>query len=213
MADDYVDSYEEELVNAVLHGVGLGMAIAATGVLVVMANLYGELRQIVSYSIYGTTLIILYLASTLYHSFPHGKAKYVFRIIDHSAIYLLIAGTYTPITLATLDGTWPRTVFIIVWAIAVLGIALNIICFEKVQKISLVLYLVMGWLSILVIRDLIYNLPTASLIFLFIGGLSYTVGTIFYVKKKLKYNHAIWHIFVLGGSIFHFFTVFYNLLG
>ncbi|MGM0419939.1 MAG: PAQR family membrane homeostasis protein TrhA [Bacillota bacterium] len=206
------DTYEEELVNAVLHGVGLGMAVAATGVLIVMANIYGDTRQLTAYSIYGSTLILLYLASTLYHSFPRGKTKYVLRIIDHSAIYLLIAGTYTPITMATLGGALGRAVFISVWAIAVLGIVLNILFFERVKKISLVLYLVMGWLSILVIRDLWTTLPPASLVFLFVGGLSYTIGTIFYVRKNLRYNHAIWHIFVLGGSIFHFFTVFYNLL-
>lgn len=207
------DTYEEELVNAVLHGVGLGMAVAATGVLIVMANIYGDVRQLTAYSIYGSTLILLYLASTLYHSFPRGKTKYVLRIIDHSAIYLLIAGTYTPITMATLGGAWGRAVFISVWAIAVLGIVLNILFFERVKKVSLVLYLLMGWLSILVIKDLWASLPPASLVFLFVGGLSYTIGTIFYVKKNLRYNHAIWHIFVLGGSIFHFFTVFYNLLG
>ena len=204
--------YEEELVNAVLHGIGLGMAIAATGVLVVMANLYGSAGHIISYSIYGSTLIILYLASTLYHSFPRGKVKDIFRIIDHSAIYLLIAGTYTPISLVALEGLWSQTIFITVWIIAIIGIGINIFWFEKVKKLSLVLYLAMGWLSILVIRDLITNLPTSSLIFLLIGGLFYTVGTIFYARKSIKYNHAIWHIFVLGGSIFHFFTVFINLL-
>ncbi len=206
------DYNEEELINAVLHGIGLGMAIAATGVLVVMANLYGSAGHIISYSIYGSTLIILYLASTLYHSFPRGKVKDIFRIIDHSAIYLLIAGTYTPISLVALEGLWSQTIFITVWIIAIIGIGINIFWFEKVKKLSLVLYLAMGWLSILVIRDLITNLPTSSLIFLLIGGLFYTVGTIFYARKSIKYNHAIWHIFVLGGSIFHFFTVFINLL-
>ncbi len=206
------ENYEEELVNAVLHGIGLGMAIAATGVLVVMANLYGGAGHIISYSIYGSTLIILYLASTLYHSFPRGKVKDIFRIIDHSAIYLLIAGTYTPISLVALQGIWSQIIFITVWIIAITGIGINIFWFERVKKLSVVLYLVMGWLSILVIRDLVSNLPRTGLIFLLIGGLLYTVGTIFYAKKSLKYNHAIWHIFVLGGSIFHFFTVFISLL-
>ena len=188
------------------------MAIAATGVLVVMANLYGSAGHIISYSIYGSTLIILYLASTLYHSFPRGKVKDIFRIIDHSAIYLLIAGTYTPISLVALEGLWSQIIFITVWIIAITGIGFNIFWFERVKKLSVVLYLTMGWLSILVIRDLISNLPTTSLVFLLIGGLFYTTGIIFYAKKSIKYNHAIWHIFVLGGSIFHFFTVFINLL-
>lgn len=206
------DSYEEELVNAVLHGIGLGLAIAAAGVLIVMAYLYGDASHVISYSIYGSTLIILYLSSTLYHSFRQGKVKYIFRIIDHSAIYLLIAGTYTPISLVSLEGFWADVIFIAVWAIALLGIVLNIFWFEKMKKISLLLYLIMGWLSILVIRDLIASLSITSLIFLLIGGFFYTFGTLFYIKKDLKYNHAIWHIFVLGGSIFHFFTVFLNLL-
>ncbi len=203
---------KEEIANAVLHGVGLGMAISALVVLVVVANIFGDLIHIIANSIYGSTLIILYLASTLYHSFPRGKAKYVFKIIDHSAIFLLIAGTYTPITMVFLRGVLGWTIFALIWLIAGVGIIINIIWFERVQKISLFLYILMGWLSIFALRPLLLALNRISIIFLVVGGLFYTSGIFFYIKDNLKYNHAIWHIFVLAGSVSHFFTILFNII-
>ncbi|SDL30281.1 PAQR family membrane homeostasis protein TrhA [Halarsenatibacter silvermanii] len=206
------DYDHEEIANAVLHGAGLGMSLTALAVLIVVAQLYGGRRHIVASSIYGSTLVILYLASTLYHSFPRGKAKYILKIIDHSAIYLLIAGTYTPITILFLRNRTGWTIFIIIWILALAGIIINVFWFNRLEKVSFFLYLVMGWLSIFVLRSLLVALGTTSLIFLALGGLFYTVGVLFYVKKDLKYNHAIWHIFVLGGSISHYFTILLSLL-
>ncbi len=202
----------EEIANAVLHGVGLGMAISALVVLIIVANLFGGLIHIIANSIYGSTLIILYLASTLYHSFPRGKAKYILKIIDHSAIFLLIAGTYTPITIIFLRGILGWTIFSIIWVIAVVGIVINIIWFDKVKKLSLFLYIIMGWLSIFTLRSLLLALSRTSIIFLILGGIFYTSGLIFYLKDDLNYNHAIWHIFVLAGSTSHFFTILFSLI-
>ncbi|WP_027340321.1 PAQR family membrane homeostasis protein TrhA [Halonatronum saccharophilum] len=197
----------EEIANAILHGVGLGLATAALVILVIYASMFGDVWHKVSFSIYGATLVILYLSSTLYHSFPKGRAKKVFQIFDHAAIYLLIAGTYTPLTLIALRGPLGWTIFGIVWFIAIVGIVFKAIWIEKFQILSTLLYILMGWLIIFAIKPLFAAIPRASLIFLVIGGLFYTLGTIFYAWPMMKYHHAIWHIFVLGGSIFHFFTI------
>ncbi|OCL26214.1 hemolysin D [Orenia metallireducens] len=201
----------EEITNAILHGIGLGLAIAALVVLVVLATIFGDVWYIVSFSIYGSTLIILYLSSTLYHSFPKGKVKDIFRIFDHASIYLLIAGTYTPLTLVALRGPLGWTIFGIVWGITVLGIAYKIFWIGRFKIFSTILYIIMGWLVIFVIKPLIAVLNVNSIVFLVIGGVLYTVGTIFYAWNKMKYNHAIWHLFVLGGSICHFFTILFLL--
>jgi len=201
----------EEITNAILHGIGLGLAIAALVVLVVLASIFGDVWYIVSFSIYGSTLIILYLSSTLYHSFPKGKVKDIFRIFDHASIYLLIAGTYTPLTLISLRGSLGWTIFGIVWGITVLGIVYKIFWIERFKIFSTVLYIIMGWLVIFAIKPLLAVLNMTSIVFLVLGGVLYTVGTIFYAWDKMKYNHAIWHLFVLGGSICHFFTVLFLL--
>ncbi|TDX45513.1 PAQR family membrane homeostasis protein TrhA [Orenia marismortui] len=201
----------EEITNAILHGIGLGLAIAALVILVVFASISGDIWDIVSFSIYGVTLVILYLSSTLYHSFPHGKAKDIFEIFDHSAIYLLIAGTYTPLTLISLRGALGWSIFGIVWGIAVIGIIFKVFWVKRFVIFSTILYILMGWIIIFAIKPLLSNMPKSSLIFLVVGGGFYTVGTIFYVWRKLKYHHAIWHLFVLAGSICHFFTVLFLL--
>ena len=201
----------EEITNAILHGIGLGLAIAALVILLVLGNRHGNVWHIVAYSIYGSSLIMLYLSSTLYHSFPEGKGKNILRIIDHSSIFLLIAGTYTPLTLILLRGNWGWTIFALVWGIALIGILLKIIYINKLKYFSTLLYLIMGWLVILVIKPLLAVINKPGLIFLIIGGLLYTSGIFFYSCEKIKYNHAIWHLFVLGGSICHFFTVLYLL--
>ncbi|KNF10087.1 channel protein, hemolysin III family [Gottschalkia purinilytica] len=201
----------EEITNAISHGVGLCLAIAALVILVVFANKFGSVWHIVSFSIYGSTLILLYLFSTLYHSFPDGKVKSIFKVFDHSAIYLLIAGTYTPLTLTALRGKIGWTLFGIVWAIAIAGIIFKILWIKKFKALSTILYIAMGWLVIFAIKPLFQTLNTTSMVFLVVGGVLYTVGTIFYSGKKIKYNHAIWHFFVLAGSACHFFTVLYLL--
>lgn len=204
---------EEEISNAILHGIGVGLSIAALVVLLVFANTYGNVWHIISFSIYGATLILLYLASTLYHSFPRGKWKNILNVIDHASIFLLIAGTYTPITLTALPGPWGWSIFGVVWGIALFGIIMKLIWFEKSRIISLILYAAMGWMIIIAIKPLIENVNTTSLIFLLAGGLAYTIGIAFYVWKNLKYGHVVWHLFVLAGSILHFFGVFYLLVG
>lgn len=201
----------EEITNAILHGIGLGLAIAALVVLIVFASFHGDAWHITSFAIYGSTLVILYLSSTLYHSFPVGKLKNIFEILDHSSIYLLIAGTYTPLTLISLRGTLGWTIFGIIWGIAVIGVIFKVFWVKKFVVFSTLLYIVMGWIIVFVIKPLIVLIPKNSLVFLVMGGIFYTVGTIFYIWRKMKYHHAIWHLFVLAGSICHFFTILFLL--
>lgn len=202
---------KEEITNAISHGLGVLLAVAGLVVLIIYASMFGNTRHIVTFSIFGATMILLYLASTLYHSFPKGKTKDILKICDHSAIFLLIAGSYTPLTLLVLRGKLGWTLFAIVWTIAIAGIVFKAFCVKKFKKLSTILYILMGWLVIFAIKPLYAELGTYSLNFLVAGGLLYTFGTIFYSWKKLKYNHAIWHLFVLGGSVCHFFTMFFIL--
>lgn len=201
------ETFLEEVLNAVSHGIGVLLSIAALTILVVFGSKYGTAWHIVSYSIYGSTLILLYLASTLYHSIPKGNIKKIFKVLDHSAIFLLIAGCYTPITLLGLKGALGWTLFGIVWGIAILGIIFKVIFIEKFKILSTIMYLAMGWIIIFAIKPLVEILPTKGLIFLVAGGITYSIGAIFYSIKKLKFNHSIWHLFVIGGSVFHFFTM------
>lgn len=203
--------FYEEISNAVSHGIGLGMSIVALILLIFLGLKYDNTLYIVSFSIYGSTLIILYLASTMYHSVPKGKIKDYFKIFDHAAIYLLIAGSYTPITLITLGGKLGWTLFILVWSIALIGIVFKIFFSKRFKIISTLMYLAMGWLIIFAIKPLMNNLNSLSMTFLIIGGLTYSIGTIFYLWKKLVFNHTIWHLFVLGGSIFHFLAMYFIL--
>lgn len=205
-------SLGEEIANAITHGVGTLLAIAALVILIVYASIYGDARHVVSLTIYGSTLVILYLTSTLYHSFPQPKVKYVFKILDHSAIYLLIAGTYTPFTLITLQGTTGWTIFGIVWGLAFIGILFKAFFVKRFQVVSTICYIVMGWIIIVAIKPLIENLPMNGVIWLVVGGLLYTLGAVFYLWERLRYNHAIWHLFVLGGSVAHFFSIFFYVL-
>jgi len=202
----------EEVMNAVTHGIGTLLAVAGLVLLTVFAYLYGEMWHIVSFSIYGTTLVLLYLASTLYHSFTNERLKYIFKILDHSAIYLLIAGTYTPFTLVPLHGVLGWTVFGLVWGLALLGIALKVFFVGRFKFISTLCYILMGWFIIVAIKPLIATVAAAGIMWLIIGGLFYTLGSIFYLWNKLPYNHAIWHLFVLAGSISHFIAVFFYVL-
>ena len=201
----------EEIANSITHGVGIGLSIAALVILVVLASRRGDAWRIVSFSIYGTTLFLLYLASTLYHSFVNPKIKNIFRILDHSAIYLLIAGTYTPVTLTLMRGAWGWTLFGLAWAIAIGGIIITALLLDKLKALLVLSYVVMGLLVVIAIKPMIQMVPRGMIIWLFIGGACYLLGIIFYLWNRLPYHHPIWHIFVLGGSISHFLGILFYL--
>jgi hemolysin III len=201
-----------EIANSVTHGIGALLAIAGLILLVVFAAIYGNVWHVVSFSIYGSTLVLLYLASTLYHSAQNPKVKKTLRIIDHAAIYLLIAGTYTPFMLVTLQGVRGWVMFGVIWGLAVVGIIYKIFFINKLVVISTIFYLLMGWMIVFSIGDLFRALPLEGIIFLGAGGLSYTLGIIFYAGRERLLMHAIWHLFVLGGSICHFFAILFYVL-
>jgi len=202
----------EEVANSITHGIGVALGIAALVLLVVFASIRGDAWQVVSFSIYGTTLILLYLASTLYHSFTGQRLKRFFRILDHSSIYLLIAGTYTPVTLVLMRGPWGWTLFGLIWAMAIGGIVFKVFLLEKLEILSILFYVAMGWLCIIAFKPIMQMVPKGMIIWFLIGGASYTLGVVFYVLEKIPYNHAIWHLFVLGGSISHFFGFLFYLV-
>lgn len=197
----------EEIFSSVSHGVGACLSIAGTVVLLVFSVIYGNALAVVSSSIYGASLIILYTMSTLYHSFTNEKVKHFFQIMDHNTIFLLIAGTYTPITLYILGGVTGWILFSVVWVASIIGITLNSINMEKAKIPSLVCYIATGWVIIFAIKPLIAKVPFLSALFLVLGGVIYTVGIVFYVIKKVKYFHPIWHIFTVLGSAFHYFSI------
>ncbi|MDY0087464.1 MAG: hemolysin III family protein [Coriobacteriia bacterium] len=202
-----VQSVGEEIANAVTHGLGVVAGIVAFTLLVVFAARRGGVLEMVSAIVYGTTLVLLYTASTLYHSFPWPRVKHVFKVLDHAGIYLLIAGTYTPFTLVTLadDGGW--RLFALVWILAITGIAVEAAWVHRPGWLSALIYLGMGWLALLMIGPLRDNLSPTGLWLLVAGGLAYTLGTIFYVLKRVPYMHAVWHLFVLAGSACHVLAV------
>ncbi len=202
----------EEIAHAVTHGIGILLSIAGLAVLVVFASLYGNAWHITTSSIYGATLILLYTASTLYHGIPHPSVKRVLRRIDHAAIFLLIAGTYTPFTLVNLRGGWGWTLFGLVWGFAILGVVLETALKRRVKWLSLTLYLGLGWLVLIAIEPLLESVAAGGLILLLAGGLCYSLGVIFYVWKRLAYHHAVWHLFVMAGSVLHFFSIFFYVL-
>lgn len=204
---------KEEIVNSITHGLGAVLGVAGTAVAVVWAALYGDVYSVVAASIYGAMLIILYTMSTLYHAFTNETVKKVFRIFDHCSIFLLIAGTYTPFTLCTLQGAFGWTIFGIIWGFAVLGIVLNAISLERFKKFSLVCYIVMGWMIVIAIKPMLLRLGSSSaMLLLVLGGVAYTVGVIFYKMKQVPYMHGIWHLFVLLGSILHYFSILFYVL-
>ena len=197
----------EEIFSSVSHGVGACLSIAGTVVLLVFSVIYGNALAVVSSAIYGASLIILYTMSTLYHSFTNERVKHFFQIMDHNTIFLLIAGTYTPITLYILGGVTGWVLFSIVWVASIIGITLNSINMEKAKIPSLVCYIATGWVIIFAIKPLIAKVPLLSALFLVLGGVIYTVGIVFYVIKKVKYFHPVWHIFTILGSAFHYFSI------
>ncbi len=200
-------SIPEEIGNSVTHGIGTLLSIAGLVLLVVQAVRFGNAWNVVSYSIFGSTMVLLYLTSTLYHGIQHPGVKALLKKFDHSAIFLLIAGTYTPFLLVSLRGDWGWSLFGIIWGLAICGIVFKFLFIEKFKILSVFLYIIMGWLVVIVFPKIIQNISTSSLTFLIIGGVSYTLGTIFYGWRKLPFAHVIWHFFVLGGTIMHFFAV------
>ena len=205
-------SIGEEIANSITHGIGIVLAIAALGILTAFAGAYGDVRHVVSVSIYGTTLVLLYTASTLYHSIQNPHAKGILQVLDHSAIYFLIAGTYTPFTLVSLRGPWGWWLFGVIWGFAVLGVVFQLSLLRRWRAVSLCLYIGMGWVVVVAIKPLIVSVATGGIVFLVLGGLAYTAGILFYCWEKLKYHHAIWHLFVLTGSILHFFAVLFYVV-
>lgn len=197
----------EELFNAITHGIGALLSVAGCVVLLVRCHQLGDSVAAVSSAIYGATLIILYTMSTLYHAIANEKAKAVFRVFDHVTIYLLIAGTYTPYTLACLGGALGWTLFGIVWAAAIVGIVFSSISLRRFQKLSLICYIAMGWVILIAIKPLWQVIGTLPMVFLVIGGVLYTGGVLFYQMKESRYMHSIWHLFVIAGSIFQYFSI------
>jgi hemolysin III len=199
--------HKGERVNSFSHLIGAGLALAGLVILVVYASLKGDPWKIISVSVYGATLVTLYTFSTLYHS-VRGKAKHIFQKLDHTAIYLLIAGTYTPFTLVTLRGAQGWTLFGVIWGLAIFGLSQDILLKKRNQILSVSLYVLMGWLALTAIRPLVRALPAPGVILLVAGGIMYTIGIIFYaLDKKMKHSHGIFHLFVLAGSACHYFTI------
>lgn len=203
---------KEEKLNVISHAFGLVLSIIALVLLVVFASLEGSAWHIVSFSIYGASLIVLYAASTFYHNSKTPKLRYRLNIFDHASIYVLIAGTYTPFTLVVLDGWVGWTIFGVSWGLVLTGVILKLFFIGKYDKISTIAYVLMGWLIVFAIKPLVQNLPIEGLLWLLGGGISYTVGAILYSIKRIKFNHFIFHIFVLLGSFCHFIAVFFYVL-
>lgn len=202
----------EEIFNSVSHGIGAGLAVAGTVILIVASAIHSNATAVVSSCIYGASLIILYTMSTLYHSITNTRAKSFFRIMDHNTIFLLIAGTYTPVTLIFLGGALGWALFGAVWGAALLGIILNSVNLEKARIPSIFCYVAMGWVIIFAIKPLAASIPTASAVFLITGGVFYTLGIVFYAVKRVKYFHSVWHLFTVAGSIFHYFSILIAVL-
>lgn len=203
-------SKAEEIANSITHGVGFLFSIGAITSLLVIASYFGTLTHILSYLLYGGSLLALYAASTLYHALPSERAKKIFKICDHAAIYLLIAGTSTPFVMLHLHGELKWITFIVVWSVALIGIFFKIFFTGRFLVFSTFMYLGMGWMMAYVAKYFDENLSTTALTWLMAGGIVYTVGTIFYLMKKIKFTHAVWHLFVLTGSVFHFLAILYS---
>lgn len=201
-----VQSLGEEIANSITHGVGALAALAALPLLVAAALPRG-VSAVVGSTVFGATMLLLYVTSTLYHALARNRAKKVFRVLDHSAIYLLIAGTYTPFTLGVLRGAWGWTLFGVVWALAATGVALTGALGVRYPKASTAVYIAMGWLVVVAVQPLLEHLPREGLAWLVAGGLAYTGGAVFYGWHRLRYHHTVWHLFVLAGSCCHCIAV------
>jgi hemolysin III len=204
--------YWEEFVNVLSHGIGFLLSMAALTLMVVFASLDGNAWHIIGVSIFGASLVVLYLASTLFHWSMRSQVRKYLNVFDHSAIYVLIAGTYTPFLLVTLNGPWGWSLFGVIWGLAIAGIVFKMFFTGQYDRLSLLIYVLMGWLILIAIVPLVQNLSTMGLLWLLIGGISYSIGAVFYLLNRLPFNHAIFHFWVLGGSICHFFAVFWYVI-
>jgi hemolysin III len=202
-------SIKEEVANSVSHGIGALISVAGLTLLLINPIEQQNITKIISFSIYGSSLIILFLASTLYHAFSDEKVKQVFKLLDHCAIYLLIAGSYTPLMLVTLNGALGYAMTALIWLIALAGIIFKVKFGSRFKWLSLSTYLGMGFISLAVLPQLQSNLASEGITLLALGGLIYCLGVIFYVQKKIPFNHAIWHLFVIGGAASHFFMIYH----
>lgn len=202
----------EEIANSVTHGLGFLLSVAACSVLVVLAAQRGTAWHVVGVAVFGASLILLYAASTIYHALTHRKAKRVFKFLDYSAIYVLIAGSYTPFTLVTLRGGWGWSLFGMAWGLAIAGAVIEVVTRRRYKAVSLAFYLGMGWLLTIAVKPLINSLDTRSLLLLLLGGLAYTGGSALYARGRFRYHHAVWHVLVLIGSTCHFLAVLFSVI-
>ena len=205
----YNQTLLEEIANSVSHGLGLILSIVGFTILIMLASRDGDPWRITGYIIYGSSLTILYLFSTIYHGLTHSRIKAIFRRLDHSAIYLLIAGTYTPVISISLRTTWVIFLLPFVWVMALFGMYMKVFYIHRYERLTLAFYILMGWLALIAAKPLFNSVPIESFILIIVGGLSYTTGIIFYVWKRLPYQHMIWHMFVLVGSISHYIGILY----
>jgi hemolysin III len=202
----------EEIANSITHGVGALLSLVGTAILLYRAARYGTTLHVVSFAVYGSCLFLLHLSSTLYHALRPPRAKRVFRVFDHCSIYLLIAGTYTPFLLLSLWGRWGLTLLVAIWTLAIAGIVFKSLFIGRLQRASVLLYILMGWMIIVAAREAWARVPHAAIGFVAAGGLLYTLGVAFYAWKSLPYNHAVWHLFVLGGSVCHYAAILLYLM-
>lgn len=203
---------KEEVLHAITHGVGVLLGIAGLVLLILKAVPSGNMIRLFSAIVFGLSIIILYLNSTLYHSFPWKRVKHLFKIFDHISIYILIAGTYTPFMLITLKGVLGTVIISVIWGLTFIGIVFKIFFVGRFRVLSTLMYVMMGWMAIFAVKPLLATLPTPALLYLILGGVMYTVGVVFYLWEKIPYHHAIWHLFVLAGTIFHFFSIYLFVL-
>jgi hemolysin III len=208
----HLETPAEETASTVTHAIGGLLAAIALVALVIAAARTDDARRIIAVSIYGASLVLLYSASTCYHLVRQPRLKRMLKILDHAAIYLLIAGTYTPILLISLRGTWGWSLFAVIWTMAVAGIVLKLFFVDRFKSISTMVYVLMGWLVVIGIKPLFASVPVWGIVWLLAGGLAYTGGVVFYLWDRLPFNHAIWHLFVIAGSVFHFLAVWIYVL-
>ncbi len=199
----------EEIANSITHGLGFALSVSALTILVVYASREGDPWKITAFAIYGSSMTILYLCSTLYHSLTHSRVKAIFRRLDHAAIYLLIAGTYTPVILISLRTTWVIYLLPVVWAMAIIGVYIKIFYIHRYERLALAYYIVMGWMALIAAKPLFNSIPIESFVWIILGGVAYTSGVVFFAWNRLPFNHTIWHGFVLVGSFSHFMGMLY----
>jgi len=208
-----LQSKGEEIANSISHGLGFVLALVAAPILVVAATRRGTTSDLVAVSVFAGAMALMYLSSAIYHALPHGRVKEAFHVLDHAAIYLLIAGTYTPFTLGVLQGAWGWTLFGLVWGLAAIGVITKVFAGIRWHGLSTFVYVVMGWLILIAAKPLWESLPTAGLLWLLAGGIAYTGGVFFYVRKDLRYGHLVWHLFVVAGSACHFVAIWKYAIG